>query len=360
MELNRFNSFKILAHADRLRQIAAGGEPYPIDWHIYPSNICDHSCSFCIFIQNGEQQQFAVKLPRSILMRAVDDAARTGAVLMHFSGGGEPLLNRHTPEAIERARAAGLKVAISTHGGHLKPEVAANINFIRVSLNAGTAEQHHKTNHALDLRHPGDWRSILENIAACVPVARRLRTDKDPHDIGLAYVVTPDNVGDIEAFCGVAAELGVDFVHIRPGFYYNPEDDSAIKAIMPDAFAACERAKAAYGHRVQIFAISDKFDGYWTPRTYNRCLAIWTGTTLRATGDFAVCQDRPDLVWGSQYRHGATFEECWHSEERRALVSTIHDGEGGELSACPRCVWNNRNTLIQEVFVKDTIRLDLI
>lgn len=353
MELNRFNSMKILAHADRLRSIAEGGEPYPIDWHVYPSNICNHACGFCIFIQNGEQQQFAVKLPRDLLMRAVDDAARTGARLMHFSGGGEPLLNRHTPEAMARARASGLKVAMSTNGSKLTPEVAELVHYIRISLNAGTADQHHATNHALDPRHPGDWQTIMENIARAMPAAR-----KAGNDVGLAYVVTAENVQDIEPFCKVAAQIGVDFVHIRPGFYYNPEDDHTMRGVMPVAFAACERAKAAYGDKVQIFAISEKFDGYWTPRTYDRCLAVWTGTTLRATGDFAVCQDRPDLVWGSQYRHGATFEECWHSDERRAVVSSIH--AGGELDACPRCVWNNRNVIIQDVFQRDTIRLDLI
>jgi MoaA/NifB/PqqE/SkfB family radical SAM enzyme len=231
------------------------------------------------------------------------------------------------------------------------------VHYIRISLNAGTPEQHHATNHALDPRHPGDWHVIMENIANCMPVAR-----KAGNDVGLAYVVTAENVGDIEEFCKVAAQLGVDFVHIRPGFYYNPEADYAMRSVMPVAFAACERAKAAYGDKVQIFAISEKFDGYWTPRTYNRCLAVWTGTTLRATGDFAVCQDRTDLVWGRtpSYRNGATFEECWHSDERRALVSTIHDGEGGVLSACPRCVWNQRNNIIQNVFVNDTIRLDLV
>jgi hypothetical protein len=86
---------------------------------------------------------------------------------------------------------------------------------------------------------------------------------------------------------------------------------------------------------------------------------VWTGTTLRATGDFAVCQDRTDLVWGKEpsYKAGATFEECWHSEERRRVVGTIR--AGAALDACPRCVWNNRNYLINAIG-DDTIRLDLV
>ena len=42
-QYHRFQSLKILAHANRLRAIADGDAPYPIDWHIYPSNNCNHS-----------------------------------------------------------------------------------------------------------------------------------------------------------------------------------------------------------------------------------------------------------------------------------------------------------------------------
>jgi len=52
-DYHRFNGFKILAHADKLKQIAAGEIPYPVDLHIYPSNLCNHSCEFCLFIHNG-------------------------------------------------------------------------------------------------------------------------------------------------------------------------------------------------------------------------------------------------------------------------------------------------------------------
>lgn len=354
---HRFQSLKILAYSDRLRQVAEGGEPYPIDWHIYPSNVCNHACRFCIFIQNGEQENYPDRLPREVLLRAVRDAKRTGAVLTHFSGGGEPLLNRHTLEAMTLARELGLKVALSTNGTHLTAEVARQVHYLRVSLNAGTSVGHHATNHALRPEHSPDFDRIVANVAAAVPVARAAG-----NDVGLAFVVDGHNHGEIEPFVKVAADCGVDFVHIRPGFYYDNGADAAVRASMAEAFAACERAKEQHGNRVQIFALTDRFDGYWTPRTYHACRAVWTGLTLRATGDFAVCQDRPDLVWGRQpsYRGGASFEDCWHSEERRALVSSIHDGPGGILPSCPRCVWNGRNTVIEEVFVKDSMRLALV
>lgn len=347
--LHRFNSLKILAHADRLRQIAAGRMPFPVDWHIYPSNICNHSCNFCMFRQNGEQFDHAVQLPRFLLLKAVDDAARTGAVLTHFSGGGEPLINKHTLPAMERAAELGLSVALSTNGSLLSPEVARVVEFIRVSLNAGTEEQHNRTNHANDSH--SDWERILRNVEAAAGVKRR--------DLGLAFVVDQYNWRDILPFCRVASEVGADFVHIRPGFFYDEQEDAATRAAMPEAFAACEEAKTLYGDKVKIFAISEKFDGYWTPREYDKCLAVLTGTCFTATGDFAVCQDRTDLRFGAAYwQTNASFEEVWHSEEHKALVASIVSP--GTLDTCPRCVWNNRNNIIQKVFIEDELRLNLI
>lgn len=362
MNLDRFNNMKILAHSDRLREIARGGEPYPIDWHVFPSNVCNHLCVWCAYRQPSpdghiEQIDARVILPKEVMLRAVRDAARTGAVMIHFSGGGEPLINKATPEAMALAQELGLTVVLSTNGRLLTPDVARLVNHIRVSLNAGTPEQHYRTNHAGEGK--GDWHEILEAIARAEPHALQ--------DMGLGFVVDAENYHDIYTFCQVAASLfrksTVDkqrFVHIRPAFYYDTTEDAAVRSIMPDALALCERARNDFGAHVDVAAITEKFDGYWTPRTYDRCMAVWTGTTLRATGDFAVCQDRTDLTFGHQpnYKRGASFEDVWHSDEHRRVVGTIH--AGAALDACPRCVWSNRNVLLDQVFGKDSIRLNLI
>lgn len=359
-DLHRFNNLKLLAHADKLDAILAGEWPYPIDWHIYPSNVCNHACSWCMFRQNGEQANFAVKLPRAVLRQGVIDAARTGASLIHFSGGGEPLLNRHTPEALALAqelahvRPAGhrnqLKIAMSTNGALLTPEVAGLVDHLRISLNAGTAAQHTATNHGGQPGHPGDWQTILDRIADALPHARG--------DVGLGFVVDHENYADIVPFCRTAASLGVHFVHIRPAFYFDPEQDAAVRACMPDALKLCQMAKWELREQpLTIYALSDKFEGYWSARTYHACRAVQTGVCLRATGDFAVCQDRTDLTFGEQYRHGAAFESIWGGAEHRAVVATIHDG--AQLDACPRCVWNRRNQVI-DAWSRDDLRIALI
>jgi MoaA/NifB/PqqE/SkfB family radical SAM enzyme len=350
--LDRFQSLKILRHYDKLEAITRGEMPYPIEWVVYPSNKCNHVCVWCMFRQNGEQFDYSVTLPRATLLRFVADAARLGGTVIQFEGGGEPLINKHTLEALQLANSLGIKTAMSTNGRLLTPEIAACVDYLRISLNAGTAAQHYATNHAGQGK--GDFDEIISRVRTAVPHKRK--------DISLGFVVDYENYKEIPTFCDLAADIGVDFVHIRPAFYFDPEQDAQVRAIMPTALKLCQLAQ--WNHRndaLKIYAITEKFEGYWTPRTYHACRAVWTGVTLRATGDFAVCKDRTDLVWGQHpsYKAGATFEECWHSDERRALVASIHDGVGGELSACPRCVWGSRNTLIDAI-ERDDLRIALV
>jgi MoaA/NifB/PqqE/SkfB family radical SAM enzyme len=357
--LDRFQSLKILRHYDKLEAITRGEMPYPIEWVVYPSNVCQHRCVFCLFRHpspdgHTEQFDFRVTLPRALLLRFVEDATRLGGKIIQFEGGGEPLINKHTAEALRLANSLGIKTAMSTNGRLLTPEIAATVDYMRISLNAGTAEQHWKTNHGADVTDKGDWDIIIENIRRALPHKRG--------DLSLAFVIDPDNYQDIPAFCQLAADLGVDFVHIRPAFYTDAEMDARVRACMPTALKLCQLAQWNLREGpLEIYPITDKFDGYWTPRTYHQCLAVWTGVVLRATGDFCVCKDRTDLTFGHNpsYKQGAAFEECWHSEERRAVAAAIHDGPDGHLGACPRCVWTKRNDLLASIKT-DALRIDLI
>lgn len=346
-------------HADRLKEIAKlkntsfqewKNIPYPLDWHIYPSNICNHSCSWCMFRQNGEQFDHAVMLSREILLRAVNDAHKTQAKLIHFSGGGEPLLNKYTIEAITLANSFNIPTALSTNGTYLTPEIASKVDYIRVSLNAGSKDIHDAVNHSNDGR--SDFEKIIKNIAASAKTRKK--------DLGLGFVLDHQNVDDIYNFCKIASECAVDFVHIRPAFWYEHSNDQKTRNSMNKALQETFKAQEDFGKKdLQIFAITEKFDGFWTTRQYDRCLAVLTGICLTATGDFAVCQDRTDLRFGFDYSKGKDFQSIWQSEEHKELVSRIVSPIG-ELNKCPRCVWNKRNEIIEEVFVKDSMRIDII
>lgn len=327
--------------------ILRGEYPWPYDWSIYPSNACNHACSWCMFRQNREQFDNPGNLPRALMLRAVEDAARLGARMIHFAGGGEPLLNPHTLEALTLAHDRGLTNVLSTNGRFLTPAIAAVSHRIRVSLNAGSEHQHWLTNHAGEGR--SDWREILDAIRQSAPARKR--------DIGLAFAVDHHNFREIYLFCQLAADLGVDFVHLRPAFWYDADDDAKTRAVMPDALELSDAARRDFGGKVEIRAITDNFDNIWAARTYDRCLAVLSHVTLTATGEFAVCQDRMDLRFGATYKTGTAFEDIWGSAEHRALVNSIV--APGVLEHCPRCVFNGRNEVLAAL-ATDTPRIDMI
>lgn len=95
-DYNRFQKWKIMMHDGRIRQIIDGQIPSPVEWIIYPSNVCGYQCSHCIMAR--EQVDHRNTLSADAMWRIPLDAQNYGISCVVFSGGGDPLLNKHTLE----------------------------------------------------------------------------------------------------------------------------------------------------------------------------------------------------------------------------------------------------------------------
>lgn len=336
---NRFFPYKILAYPDRLQAIADGKIPYPVIMHIYPTNFCNNNCTFCIMKE--EKQNYPVQLSKRTLFKAIRAAKRVGVKLIHFSGGGEPTLHPDIIEAMILARELEIKTAISTNGSVFLKELPRVANHIRVSINAGTNETYlnnmRPTGHNLN--------NVFNNIKKYVKIRNE---NKYECDIGTAFVMSYTNYTDIYQFCRKSNDINVDFVHIRPAFLKG--EDWKIQDIMSNAFAQSELAKKEF-ENLDIFTITDKFEGYWTPRTYSKCRSTPLVAVLSATGEFIICQD-VFKRFGNLNTH--QFEEIWGNDKHKKTIESI------DLSKCPRCVENGINKIIQHCFLNDDVRMDLI
>ncbi len=339
---NRFNPYKILMYPDRVEKILAGSFPAPVVMHIFPSNRCPFNCSFCIMA--AEKRRYPTMLKRETLFKAIREAALNGIKLIHFVGGGEPLTHPDIYEAIRLARKGGLKVAVSTNGLLMtRPAEITLADHLRISLDAGSPEMHqliHQTPRRFFAR-------VVSNIKKTVRF--RARSGRKL-DIGLGFVISPRNWTDIYNFCKVAAECKVDFVHIRPAYYPDKKRNEFLKAIIPSAFSLAEKARIDF-KGLDIFSVTDKFDGFWTPRMYERCRSTPLQAVLTATGEFIVCLDV--FIRFGNYNRG-DFWQSWDSPAHRKALERI------KLSRCPRCVQNTHNEIIQEVFMKNKLRAELI
>lgn len=275
-----------------------------------------------------EEKLSKAELPKNVLLKAIRTAARH-AKTIHFSGGGEPLLHPDIIEALKLAKKLGLKIALSTNGVYLTQEIFDLIDFPRISLNASSNDNYEQVCGA-DL-----FDRVTKNIQKL----------KGREKLGLAYVLVPENSKGVYQFLKLAEQLKVGFVHIRPAYL---KDDRDLRNCLPDV----EQQVKAFKGSVEVYFKIDKFDGYWTPRIYDKCRATPLLAVLKANGKFIPCQDRLDLEFGNFKKQ--SFEEIWFSEEHQEVINAI------KLEECPRCVETKKNEYIQKIFIEDAFKKDIL
>lgn len=324
---NRFNSIKTLYYSEHLKAIANGEIPLPVIWHVYPTNRCPHNCSFCIMKQDRAGLE---ELPKDTLLKAVRTAKKYSEAI-HFSGGGEPLMHPDIMEAIKEAK--GITRIMSTNGFLLTDEIVKELDSVRISINAGTQETHEK------LMNAKTWERIWKGIDGI----------DEKHKLGLGFVITDENWHEVYRFCEMAARYKVNFVHIRPA--YLPDKDERIQALLPAVKGLTDQAKRDFPN-LNIYSIKDKFDGFWTERKYEKCLATPMNAVLKANGRFILCQDSLDKEFGDFIKDD--FEAIWGNDEHRAVINSI------DCDKCPRCVMTKVNEYIQNIYIDNKVMREII
>lgn len=346
---NRFQKFKVLAHSDKIDSIVLGIIPAPVEWIIYPSNICGYRCPHCIMAE--EQANHKQMLSDRAMNRIPEDAGKHDIRCVIFSGGGDPLLNKLTVPIAYKLKRRGIQVGINNQGYLLNDPKA--FDFIRYSVDAATPETYKKI-HRFD-----GWDKVVSNIQRHAD----MRAAGENIEMGLAFLITPSNYEETGDFCDWAQQFKPDFVHIRPAFldsdYLNEQYPGGGEALKNDIMPRLtELGKFMESVHDNVYFRVDKFEGYWTPKLYNKCRATPLMAVTSGDGSFLVCQDRgikggeEYLRWGNYNED--TFSQIWWSEEHHKVLASI------DLDKCPRCVENGMNEVIQFGFIEDRLKLDIL
>jgi len=349
---NRFESFKILKHSSKIEEIVKGNIPSPVEWVIYPSNICGYHCGHCIMAK--EQIDHRKLLSKEAMMKIPEDAKKYGIKCVIFSGGGDPLLNRWTMDSANKLKEYGIRVGINNQGYLLNDPTP--FDFIRYSVDAATPDVYQQIHRV----PKGDgWERINENIAYHAD----LRSAGHDIEMGLAFLITPLNYHETYDFCLWANKFNPDFIHIRPAYldadYLDKEYPGGGLRIKDEIIPNLrELAKNIEKEFSNVFFRIDKFEGYWTPKLYTKCRANSLMAVTSGDGAFLVCQDRGIMESENYLRWGnyneQSFEDIWWGEDHKAVMESI------DLDKCPRCVENSYNEIIEHGFVRDNMKLDLI
>ena len=285
-------------------------------------------------------------IPRDKCMEIVDDCAEMGVKAIQFTGGGEPTVHPHFRDIAYRAQAHSIETALVTNGVMFsKPEfreVALNMSWVRVSVDAGNRDTYAHIRSVSDKQ----WDLMSNGLAALVKERESydFRSLYQPLQIGVGFVVTPDNHKEIYQAAEVFSEIGVD--NIRYGVMFNPEGDKPYKGIKQAIAYEVERVK--YDFHSNSFNVID--------RTGEKLKELKQGRP-----DYRRCgyQELTTYIGGDQnvYRcciyaynlHGLLgtirdkrFKDFWFSEERAEKFREF------SARSCERCQFTIINKTINK------------
>lgn len=316
---------------------------YPVYLEVSPFGACNHRCVFCGVKTLGYKNNL---IKREVLLERIKEMGRLGVKSIMYAGEGEPLLHPDIAEIVSHTREAGIDTAFTTNGVFLEKifPVLGDISWIKVSINAGTADTYKKIHKAKE----GNFEKVLGNIRK----AFWLKKNKNYSCvIGAQVVVLPENEKEILCLAGELSKNGADYLVVKP-YSPHPLDNSDaidIKDLGYDEpgflvslewvehHASSERFKVIVRYNAFRSVVDEE-------KSYNRCLSVpffWGYVT--SGGDVYSCSI---FLGDERFKLGnineQTFQEIWEGEKRRQNWEMMKDFDvsvcrkGCRMDACNR------------------------
>jgi radical SAM protein with 4Fe4S-binding SPASM domain len=164
-------------------------------WNI--TDRCNLSCTHC-YSKSGPGRTTEDELTTAEACGVIDDLADTGVPLILFTGG-EPLMRTDIWELATHARSRGLKMALSTNGTLITPDIArrikeSGIEYAGISLDGAKAGTHDRFRNS-----PGAFDQTIRAFASCKEAGLRC---------GIRVTLTKENCRELEALVDLSLSLG--------------------------------------------------------------------------------------------------------------------------------------------------------
>ena len=383
---NPFNSYKLLSHVHRWRQIKRGKAiPPPVLITVDPTNACNFGCAWCnaAYVRTHRKgslsgqalMQVADFLPR---WGECNSVWKPGVEAICVAGGGEPLLNPATAPFIDQVIAKGIEVGVVTNGSLIYPvmDSLSHCTWVGVSVDSGSPE----TLNTLKMLKPelNTFDTIINNITTLVDYSRRhnhrLGAKHPAYGVSFKYLLYKQNIGEIYQAAQLAKRIGCKNIHFRPaGTTWdnmgNPT--SAIQFTAEEIALFNEEMTKTLeldDETFNVYGITHKFNSQFdVANHFQKCYAAFmTAVIMPPAGKGAhkdsftlgLCCDRrgdAKLELGSNLTDVNTINTLWGSEEHWKIHDKIKiRGE------CPRCTYQPHNEIYEQVILNDSMTYKFI
>ena len=333
----------------------------PLYVRIKPTNSCNHRCFYCSY-GNPEARRDHVaelraqfhpqdQLDLEIMMNLIRDLGEMKVKAVTFSGGGEPLVYPHIEEAMQSVLDHRIDLSVITNGTFLcdkKADILRNAKWVRISMDSCRAG-----NYA---RIRGIKEEIFHKIAENIKSFAR-KKNKDC-ELGINFVITPDNADEIYDMAAFAKDLSVN--HLKMCAVITPD---ILKTHGPIREGVLEQIRRAETHfQDQNFRIINKYEDDLAvnavfERTYCRCPIQQIVPVVAADANVYFCHDKAYVPGGELGSlKEKSFKEIWFSE---ATQKRFREFDAGK-ECRHHCVYDQRNILINSYLDLDESQINFI
>lgn len=358
-----FQPLKLLRHADRVEADLRGEPVAPISVEIDLSNTCNHDCPWCSFgtsESHGYRQQHWTQLPTDRVLRLLNELSEAGVKSVTFTGGGEPLVHRAASAIFEAAGGEGLAWGVVTNGwlmrGAVVESLARGATFVRISLDAGSAETHQVTHRV----SKPQYHHILAQMAHLREKASAA-TREAPLTIGAGFCVQSANYREIYQAARDVKEAGGDYLEVRPVFPTEWRGDGFGRSLTDEEVELAQvEIRHAQNHLdgdgFRVIGMVERFEKLLAPgKDYARCHIGPLMTVIGAEGSiWHCCVQRGQEAFRVGSITEGPFLDQWMTERHRRVLADI------DVSRCPRCRYDGYNRIIEQAFLRDGMHKDFL
>lgn len=317
----RIDSHKLIYHPERVAQWINQGDVYPIYVEIAPSGTCNHRCVFCALDYLEYKPVF---LDKDLIIKNLKIMAGKGIKSVMYAGEGEPLLNKHTPEIINKTKSLGIDVSMTSNGSLFNKDVAEeclhSFSWVRFSVNAGSEETYQKVHNT----KAGEFTKVLDNISNAIQLKKQKNLAAT---IGVQLLLIPQNTHEVVQMGEKLKEIGVDYYTVKP-FSQHPKSINK----MEDTFNYQQHLEIEQmlnnlvTKDFNIIFRSNAMKKLQEERGYERCLGNCFWAYVDAKANVWACSaylGDEDFCFGSMKE--LDFNQIWEGQRRKEFLERINE-----------------------------------